>query len=158
MWGLLFAVPAAAQTESASPGTAESAKDAPETLEDLFKQLDFFGAWAVDCARAASPANPHVSVTAPSEGLVLESHDIGADYAANQYSVLSAQRLPGDRLALEVLFQPGGANEQRQNLVLLLHGGTRRTLFNQPEGGEPRVKDGLVAGTRTKTPTLKKCG
>lgn len=156
--GLTFLVPAAAQTQSPPPAADENANEAPETLEDLFRQLDLFGAWAIDCAQPPSPANPHVSVTTPSEGLVLEVHDIGPDYAANQYSILSAQRQPGERLALEVLFQPGSPNEQKQNLVLLLHAGTRRTLFNQPEGGAVRVKDGVVVGTRNKTPTLKKCG
>lgn len=152
--GAICVSPAAAQKE---PAANDTAKPAPETLEELFKQFDLFGAWAVDCGRPPSPANPHVSITAPSEGLVMEMHDIGPGYAANQYSVLSAQPLPGDRLAVEMLFQPGSAIEERQNLTFLVRDGTRRTLFNQPLGGEPRVKDGVVRGLGTKTPTLKKC-
>jgi hypothetical protein len=71
---------------------------------------------------------------------------------------LSAERLPGDRVALQVIFQPGTQIEERQNLVLLVQRGTRRTLFNQPEGGPVRVKEGVAVGRGTKTPTLKKCG
>jgi hypothetical protein len=153
----LLAVPAAAQREP--PPAADVSTDAAETtLEHLLQQIGLLGTWAADCAQAASPANPRVSITVPSEGLVIEEHNIGPGFAANRYSVLSAQRLPGDRVALQVIFQPGTQIEERQNLVLLVHGGTRRTLFNQPEGGPVRVKDGIAAGRGTKTPTLKKCG
>lgn len=152
--GALFVSSAAAQRE---PTTEPAAKSEPDTLEELFKQLDLFGAWASDCTRGPSPANPHVSITAPSEGLVVEMHDIGPGYAANQYSVLSAQPMSGDRLQVEMLFQPGTQIEERQTLVFLVRDGTRRTLFNQPQGGEPRVKDGVVVGRSIKTPTLRKC-
>jgi hypothetical protein len=151
--GLWFVSFAAAEEELQSTARRE-----PETLQELFKQLDLFGAWASDCARAASPANPHVSITEPSEGVVVETHDIGPGYDANQYSVLSAQQMPGDRLQVDMLFQPGSQVEERQTLVFLIKGGTRRTLLNQPQGGEPRVKDGVVVGPGVKTPTLKKCG
>lgn len=153
----VLAVPAAAQ--SVPPPAVDVSKDTAETaLEDLLQQLGLLGTWAADCAQPASPANPRVSITAPSEGLVIEEHNIGPGFAANRYSVLSAQRLPGDRVALQVIFQPGTQIEERQNLVLLVQRGTRRTLFNQPEGGPVRVKDGIAAGRGTKTPTLKKCG
>lgn len=153
--GALFVLPAAAQRE---PTTEPAAKSEPDTLEELFKQLDLFGAWATDCTRGPSPANPHVSITTPSEGLVVEMHDIGPGYAANQYSVLSGQQMSGSRVQVEMLFQPGTQIEERQTLVFLVRDGTRRTLFNQPQGGEPRVKDGVVVGRGIKTPTLKKCG
>lgn len=153
--GALFVLPAAAQRE---PTNEPAAKSEPDTLEDLFKQLDLFGAWASDCTRGPSPANPHVSITAPSEGLVVEMHDIGPGYAANQYSVLSAQQMSGNRVQVDMLFQPGTQIEERQTLVFLVRAGTRRTLFNQPQAGEPRVKDGVVVGRGIKTPTLKKCG
>lgn len=152
--GLLFVSSAAAQRE---PTNEPAAKPEPDTLEELFKQLDLFGAWASDCTRGPSPANPHVSITAPSEGLVVEMHDIGPGYAANQYSVLSAQPMSGNRLQVDMLFQPGSPLEERQTLIFLVRDGTRRTLFNQPQGGEPRVKDGVVVGRGFKTPTLKKC-
>ena len=44
-------------------------------------------------SRPATPANPHVSITTPSAGLVLEDHDLGPDFAVNRYSVLSAERI-----------------------------------------------------------------
>lgn len=153
----VLAVPAAAQ--SVPPPAVDVSKDIAETpLEDLLQQLGLLGTWAADCAQPASSANPRVSITVPSEGLVVEEHNIGPGFALNRYSVLSAQRLLGDRVALQVIFQPGTQIEERQNLVLLVQRGTRRTLFNQPEGGPVRVKDGIAVGRGTKTPTLKKCG
>ncbi len=151
-----FVVPASAQREPQPPTDATSETEAT-TLEELFQHLDLIGTWATDCAQAASPANPRVTISVPSEGLVIEEHYIGTGYATNKYSVLTAQRLSGDRLSVQVLFQPGTPIEEKQNLVFLVQGGTRRTLFNQPEGGPVRVKDGLVVGRGTKTPTLKKC-
>lgn len=149
-----FSWSAAAQTDP----SAEVSKDTPETsLEELFQKLDVLGTWAGDCTQPASPGNPRVSITVPSEGLVIEEHNIGPSFATNKYSILAAQRLPGDRIALQVIFQPGTQIEERQDLVLLVQRGTRRTLFNQPEGGAVRVKDGIAVASGRKTPVLKKC-
>ena len=41
--------------------------------------------------RPATPSNPHVSITTPSAGLVLEDHDLGPDFSVNRYSMLSAE-------------------------------------------------------------------
>ncbi len=127
------------------------------SIDALFQQFGLFGTWALDCGYAASPANPHVTITTPSAGLVLENHDLGPDYTVNHYSIMSAERLSDERLAVEVIFQPGSANEERQKLVFLIRKGTRRTMFNQPAGGEARVKDGVVLAHGSKTPVLNKC-
>jgi hypothetical protein len=137
---------------TAIPAAAKAA-----SVDELFVQFGLFGTWASDCAQAASPANPHVSITTPSAGLVLEQHDLGQGYAVNHYKMLSAERLSGERLSVEVIFQPGTAVEERQRLVFLVRKGTRRTMFNQPEGGAVRVKDGIVVGRGNKTPVLHKC-
>ena len=137
--------------------TVISAAAEAASIEVLFQQFGLFGTWAIDCAQAASPGNPHVSITAPSLGLVLEDHDLGADYTINQYRMLSAERLSGERLAVEVIFQPGTAAEERQKLVFLVRDRTRRTMFNQPEGGEVRVKDGIALAHGNRTPVLRKC-
>jgi hypothetical protein len=60
-------------------------------------------------------------------------------------------------LSVEVIFRPGAQNEERQKLVFLIRNGTRRTMFNQPDGGEVRVKDGVALAHRIRTPVLKKC-
>jgi len=137
---------------TALPATVKAA-----SVDELFQQFGLFGTWAIDCAGEASPADPHVSITTPAPGLVLEEHNLGPDYAVNHYTVLSAERLSGDRLAVEVIFQPGDENEERQRLVFLVRNGTRRTMFNQPEGGEVRVDDGIVVSRGSRTPVLKKC-
>lgn len=126
-------------------------------VDALFQQFGLFGTWALNCGQPASPANPHVSITIPSPGLVTESHDLGRDYTVNRYSVLSAERLSAEQLAVAVVFQPGTDDEERQKLVFLVRKGTRRTLFNQPDGGAVRVKDGIVVSRGSKTPMLKKC-
>ena len=127
------------------------------SVEDQFKQFDLFGHWAVDCSQPAAPANPHVSITMPSEGVVLEEHDLGTDSDRNFYSVQAAARVSQTRLSVEVIFQPGGQGSERQKLMFVVRKGTRRTMFNQPEGGEVRVKDGVVLAAGIKTPVLRKC-
>ncbi len=137
--------------------TAVPAAATTPSVEDLFRQFGLFGDWASNCKQPATPANPHVSVTTPSAGLVLESHDLGADFALNRYSVLAATRVSDTRLSVEVVFQPGSEIEERQTLVFQIRDGTRRTLFNQPIGGPVRVKGGIALARGSKTPVLRKC-
>jgi hypothetical protein len=127
------------------------------SVEDLFRQFGLFGNWATDCKQPATPANPHVSISTPSTGLVRENHDLGRDYAVNRYSVLSAERLSDTRLSVKVIFQPGTDSEERQTLEFLIRERTRRTMFNQPAGGAVRVKDGIALAHGSKTPVLNKC-
>ena len=131
--------------------------DPKATTEELFNEFGLFGAWAYNCRSEAAPDNPHVTISMPTAGLVLEDHDLGADYAINRYSVLSARKVAAERLSVEVIFQPGTANEERQNLEFLVRGATRRTLFNQPDGGPVRVKGGIALARGTRTPLLRKC-
>jgi hypothetical protein len=133
-----------------------SAAAAP-SVEDEFNKFELFGHWAVDCDQPAAPTNPHVSVSMPSDGLVVEEHDLGADSARNRYNVLTAARVSPTRLSAEVIFQPGAPGSERQKLIFLVRKGTRRTIFNQPEEGEVRVKDGIVLAAGIKTPVLRKC-
>lgn len=143
---ILIALPAALPAASTAP------------VEDVFRAFDLFGSWAIDCGAPASAANPHVDVVLQSPGFVTESHDLGPEFAGNRYSVVSAARLSREQMGLDVIFQPGTESEQRQKLILLIRKDTRRTMFNQPEGGEVRVKDGIALAHGIKTPVLKKCG
>ena len=127
------------------------------SVEGLFQEFDLFGNWAADCKQPATPANPHVGITMPSPGLILEDHNLGPDFAVNHYSVLAAERITAERLSVAVIFQPGANDEERQKLVFLIRGGTRRTMFNQADGGPVRVKDGVALAHHTKTPMLRKC-
>jgi hypothetical protein len=159
---LLTAHTAAAQpsVESTAPpsATTPSSAEQPPSTEQVFGAFDLFGDWAANCKEPASPANPHVAVTMPTPGLVQEDHDLGNDFAVNHYSVLQAARLSAERVSIDVIFGPGTENEQRQKLILQIRKATRRTLFNQPEGGEVRVKNGIALARGTRTPLLKKCG
>jgi hypothetical protein len=137
---------------TAMPAAAQTAP-----VDVLFQQFGLFGTWAGDCRQPASPANPHVSITTPSPGLVSESHDLGPDYTINRYSMVTAERLSVEQLAVAVIFQPGTDDEERQKLVFLVRKDTRRTLFNQPDGGAVRVQDGIALAHGSKTPVLNKC-
>lgn len=134
-------------------------KPQPDSPADtVFREVGMFGTWAADCGRPASLDNPHVSVTSPSAGLVLENNDIGPEYDANRYSVLGARHLPGRLIEVNVIFRPGAAGEEHQTLVFEMGQGTRRTIFNRVDGGEVRVKNGIVTSSGIKTPVLRKCG
>ena len=128
-----------------------------ESVDQLFQQFGLFGTWATDCSRPATPSNPHVSITTPSAGLVLEDHDLGPDYSVNRYSVLSAEKVSASSISVEVIFQPGTEVEERQKLVFSVHDNTRRTMFNQGDGGTVRVKDGIALARGSKTPLLRTC-
>jgi hypothetical protein len=125
--------------------------------DTVFQEFALFGTWAGDCKAAASPDNPHVSITTPAPGLVLEDHDLGPNYAVNRYSMLSAERLSADELWAETILQPGTEVEERQKLVFRVRDNTRRTMFNQPADGPVRVKDGIVLARNAQTPVLNKC-
>jgi len=127
------------------------------SVEALFHEFGLFGRWAVDCGAPASAANPHVEDEAPGAGVVVEMHDLGPGNIKNRYSVLSAERLGADRIGLRVIFLPGTDFEERQRLEVVVRGDTRRTMFNQPDGEPPRVKDGVALGMGLKTPLLRRC-
>jgi hypothetical protein len=130
---------------------------AAASVEEVFKEFGLFGNWATDCDGAASPTNAHVSITTPSAGLVLEDHNLGSEYAVNRYSVISAEPESPTTLSVQVIFQPGTEVEERQKLVFLVRDNTRRTIYNQTDGGAVRVKDGIALGRGRKTPLLRKC-
>jgi hypothetical protein len=134
-----------------------STKTDAASVEELFQQFGLFGTWATDCNKPPSPANPHVSITTPSAGLVLEDHNLGPDFVINRYSVLSAERTSPTSLSVDVIFQPGTEVEDRQKLAFTVRNNTRRTIFNQTSGGTVRVKDGIALAHGTKTPLLQRC-
>jgi len=140
---------------AAWPITARAGQ--PTATEAVFRQFGLLGDWAIDCKRPAAADNPHVSDTVLSPGVVTERHDLGADNVVNRYSVLSAEPLSQTQVALQVLFQPGGPNEQRQRLILVVRDGTRRTVFNQAVDGPVEVKDGVSVKYGLPTPLLRKC-
>jgi hypothetical protein len=142
------------------PAAAQDAKppaDAAAT-ETVLRDAGLFGTWAVDCHAPATPANPHVSIVLADAGSVIERHELGPDYDVNNYRVIAAKRLSATRVAVEVLFKPGSEREQTQRLIFDVQNDTRRTIFNRVVGGPVVVRDGVVAGHRVKTPTLKRCG
>jgi hypothetical protein len=136
----------------AVPGGASGA-----SVDELFQQFGLFGTWAADCSQPATPTNPRVSIITPSAGLVLEDHNLGPDFAVNRYSILSAEKISANNLSVDVIFQPGTEVEERQKLVFAVRDNTRRTIFNQTDGGAVRVKDSIALARGTKMPLLRKC-
>ncbi len=147
----LLAISAVVASFFVSPGVNAA------SVDELFQQFGLFGTWAADCSKPATPSNPRVSITTPSSGLVLEDHNLGPDFSVNRYSVLSAERVSASSISVEVIFQPGTEVEERQKLVFSVHDNTRRTMFNQADGGTVRVKDGVALARGSKTPLLRKC-
>lgn len=127
------------------------------SVEEVFQEFGLFGTWATDCNSPATPGNPHVIITMPSAGLVLEDHDLGPDFAVNRYSVLSAEPVSQTNVTVQVIFQPGTTVEERQKLVFSVNNSTRRTIFNQSDAGAIKVKDGIAVARGSKTPLLRKC-
>lgn len=141
------------------PGRVEApgAPTVSANVEQVFRRYGLFGTWARHCKGKPTPANPHVNISNPGSGLVVEEHDLGSGYAVNRYSVVAAEALSPTRLSLEVVFQPGKPDEERQWLTYEVRGGTRRTLYNRTAGGAVRVKDGIALAAGTRTPVLRKC-
>ncbi|MFZ0651393.1 MAG: hypothetical protein WAZ97_11015 [Pseudolabrys sp.] len=127
------------------------------SVEELFRHFNLFGTWATNCQTPPTPANPYVNIVMPSAGLILEDHNLGPDYAVNRYSVLSAEQVSPMSVAVNVIFQPGTDAEERQKLIFSVRDKTRRTMFNQTDGGTVRVKDGIALARGSKTPLLRKC-
>ncbi|HEX3858164.1 MAG TPA: hypothetical protein VHV58_01060 [Pseudolabrys sp.] len=136
----------------ATPATAHD-----PSVKELFEQFGLFGRWAAHCDEPARSDNPHVGITVSDAGAVREEQDLGSDFAANRYRILSAERKSPTRLSVEVMFHAGDQAEQKQVLEFQVGNGTRRTMYNRPEGGAVRVKDGIALAVGTKTLTLKKC-
>jgi hypothetical protein len=128
-----------------------------ESVDELFHAFWLFGTWAPDCKSAASPKNPRVRITMSDKGQLLEDHDLGSGVAVNHYRMLSAKLLSDETISVDAIFQPGQAAEEHDHLMFRIYGGTRRTMFNQLDGGEVRVKDGIVLSNESKTPLLHKC-
>jgi hypothetical protein len=139
--------------------TAVPAGAAPEkpSTDQLFREFDLFGTWATICEFPPSPSNPHVVVTEPNPGTIIEDHNLGSDYQVNRYRVLSAEKLSDTRLGVTVLFNPGGNDQERQKLIVVVRDKTRRTVFNQVDRGPVRVREGVALPEGMTTPLLHKC-
>jgi hypothetical protein len=149
---LVAGVHAAAATEAVPPVTTEPAVAA------VLKDFGLFGAWAVNCAAPATPANPHVSIFEAQPDTVVERHDLGPEYETNSYRVIAAAPLSKTRVSIDVVFKPGADGHQQQRLIFRVEHDTRRTLYNRIENGAVVVKDGLVVGRGAHTPLLHRCG
>lgn len=155
----VIAVTANAATD---PAPEQETLATPEfTAEPVFRDFNLLGDWAVACDKPASPTNPHVNVTAPGGGLIVESHDVGPDFAPNLYHVVAAVRAGKDLVEARALFRPGTEGEETQTLVMRIAKDrkgvdTRRTMFNRGDDGV-RVKDGVAVRSGAKTAVLKRC-
>ena len=135
-------------------GDSAAAAAPAASTEALFKRFGLFGTWAVDCA-AASPDNPHVNITTPSAGLILEDHD-SARTMPSIGTALSAEKLSGTQIAVQVIFQPGKDDEERQKLVWACTAPrcARCSTSRRGTGAGRRRRGG---GYGVATPVLRKC-
>lgn len=149
---LVAGVHSAAATDAAPAATTKPAVAA------VLKDFGLFGAWAVNCAAPATPANPHVSIFETQPDTVVERHDLGPEYETNNYRVIAAAPLSKTRVSVDVVFKPGADRQKQQRLIFRVEHDTRRTLYNRIENGAVVVKDGLVVGRSAHTPLLHRCG
>lgn len=152
-------IASAATDPAPEPGTLATPQF---TAEPVFRDFNLLGTWAVACDKPASPSNPHVNVSAPGGGLIVESHDVGPDFAPNLYHVVAAARAGKDLIEARALFRPGTEGEETQTLVLRISKDrqgtdTRRTMFNRGDDGV-RVKNGVAVRSGAKTAVLRRCG
>jgi hypothetical protein len=131
---------------------------AAETAEALFSQFDLYGNWAVRCDQPASPMNPHVTIAAISAGVLTEEQNTGPDFQLNTYLIATAEKVDPTSLRVHVLFRAGTGDQVGQTIIWRVANKTRRTLFNQLDGGKVLVRDGVVVTTGSHTPLLHKCG
>jgi len=163
-WAVFLCVAVLMTPAFAATGPAPDADKAaalPFTAEPVFRDFGLLGDWAVACDKPSSPLNPHVNVTAPGAGLIVEHHDVGTDFAPNLYHVVAARRVDSKDIEARALFRPGTENEDEQTLVIRVAKDrqgtdTRRTMFNRGEDGV-RVKNGVAVRSGVKTAVLKRC-
>lgn len=162
-WALVAALSVMPAVAATGPGPDNADLVQPSfTAEPVFRDLNLLGTWAPDCGAPASPQNPHVATTAPGDGRVVETHDVGPEYAANLYHFVAARRLDKDSVEARALFRPGVEGEEAQTLVMRIARDakgtdTRRTMYNRGDDGV-RVKNGVALRSGLKTPVLKRCG
>jgi hypothetical protein len=149
---LVAGVHSAAATETAPAATTKP------PVAAVLKDFGLFGAWAVNCAEPATPANPHVSIFEMQPDTVVERHDLGPEYETNSYRVVAAAPLSKTRVSVDVVFKPGASGQQPQRLIFRVEHDTRRTIFNRIDNGAVVVKDGVVLGRGARTPLLHRCG
>ena len=126
-------------------------------VDELFQQFGLFGTWAPDCGQAGLAGQSACQHYDAERGTGARGPRSRLRFAVNRYSMLSAERLSDERLSVEAIFQPGNDAEDHEQLIFLVRGRTRRTIFNQPDGGAARVKDGIALPGGSKTPVLNKC-
>ena len=154
----------AAAAQAASPAQAASAEPSGPTasakpaVATVLKDFGLFGAWAVNCAAPATPANPHVGIVETQPNTVIERHDLGPEYETNSYRVIAAEPLSKTRVSVDVVFKPATERPERQRLIFRVEHDTRRTMYNRVETGAVVVKDGIVVGRGARTPLLHRCG
>ena len=128
----------------------------PSSVARDYRHFGLFGAWAPDCSEAASPDNPHVSVSMEGHA-VIEQNEFGAGFETNRYLIVAARRMSGGKLAIDALFQQGDTEPRRQLIIMHIDGKSRRTLFTGTADAPPLVKAGIAVALGKPTPVLVRC-
>ena len=123
-------------------------------------QLGLSGNWAVDCQKAISDDNPHVTFATPSDQYpeYIERDPGGMQGAA---AVSNVRALPSGQIAMvfTVTSNFGGQTTQIvMNNVLVKDGDKFRFLEIKSAGGGTAVSGGIVKASGQQTKWLQKCG
>jgi len=133
---------------------AASAAQAEKSIRQTLETFHFFGTWAPDCDRPASPANGVRTTSVTSEGQVKFIESLGENSEPNLYVVRTAKRIGSRSVVLRI--ELNGVTVQ--DLTMQRSGGQLRTMSNRRVADDKLlVKRGVVIGSRLKTPWLNRC-
>ena len=98
-----------------------------ESVRGTLEAAKFFGTWAPNCQRPASPTNPVRKVFVTADGQVRFTESLGESFEPNVYVVLDAALKGSRQLMLSVELNDG----IRQDLTISRSAGRLRTMANR---------------------------
>ena len=125
-----------------------------ESLSETLEGFGFFGRWAMDCDKPASPSNNVRIARLSPTGDPVFSESLGGSGEPNSYVILRAKRTSADTIVVRTKLN----GEVTQELTINRHGDRVRTMTNRDmTSGKHLVRNGVVAGTQHETPWLTRC-
>jgi hypothetical protein len=123
-------------------------------IPDTLQQFGLLGAWAIDCAQAAGPADEYSIYAVTAAGEATLTYTRGELYRDITYAIRTAEQVAEDRLALRVLHMP---ERIAVDMVLLKEGDSLRVWSSHTPDGRMLVMDGVITGNGKDSPRFKRC-
>jgi hypothetical protein len=124
------------------------------TSLEMLGTFGFFGTWATNCHKPASPSNKLRTGFVSATGDAMFSESLGADSEPNVYVILKAYLARDGNIVLHTKLN--GVTEQE--LIMRMDGDRLRTLSNRDIARRKYiVRNGRVVSSRHPTPWLTHC-